>query len=76
MVALRKQSTKIKKHVVGAQCKGLDGPVHNVRPGDDVYTEKTYRKDFGTSVGRTISSAPHLFHCNQDQRTNCINPSH
>ncbi|XP_052631249.1 uncharacterized protein LOC128136129 [Harpia harpyja] len=45
MVALGKQLNKIRKHVVGTQGRGLDGPVHNIQPGDYVYikslTEKT-----------------------------------
>lgn len=45
MVALGKQLSKIEKHVVGTRSRGLDGPVHNIQPGDYVYikslTEKT-----------------------------------
>ncbi|KAM9591501.1 uncharacterized protein ACIBXB_006302 [Morphnus guianensis] len=45
MVALGKQLNKIRKHVVGTRGRGLDGPVHNIQPGDYVYikplTEKT-----------------------------------
>lgn len=45
MVALSKQLNKIRKHVVGTRGRGLDGPVHNIQPGDYVYikslTEKT-----------------------------------
>ncbi|GAB0196130.1 hypothetical protein GRJ2_002078300 [Grus japonensis] len=45
MVALGKQLSRIEKHVVGTRSRGLDGPVHNIQPGDYVYvkslTEKT-----------------------------------
>jgi len=45
LVALGKQRNKIRKHVVGTRGRGLDGPVHNIHPGDYVYikslTEKT-----------------------------------
>ncbi|TRZ08222.1 hypothetical protein HGM15179_018883 [Zosterops borbonicus] len=45
MVALGKQLREIKKHVAGTRSIGLDGPVHDIQPGDYVYvkslTEKT-----------------------------------
>ncbi|XP_068031658.1 uncharacterized protein [Anomalospiza imberbis] len=45
MVALGKQLREIEKHVAGTQSRGLDGPVHDIQPGDYVYvkslTEKT-----------------------------------
>ncbi|XP_042663760.1 uncharacterized protein LOC116959266 [Tyto alba] len=45
MMALGKQLNKIRKHVIGTRGRGLDGPVHDVQPGDYVYvkslTEKT-----------------------------------
>ncbi|XP_042653128.1 uncharacterized protein LOC122153833 [Tyto alba] len=45
MVALGKQLNKIRKHVIGIRGRGLDGPVHDIQPGDYVYvkslTEKT-----------------------------------
>ncbi|TRZ16768.1 hypothetical protein HGM15179_010325 [Zosterops borbonicus] len=45
MIALGKQLRKTEKHVAGTQSRGLDGPVHDIQPGDYVYvkslTEKT-----------------------------------
>lgn len=45
MVALNKQLRKMEKHVTGTRSRGLDGPVHDIQPGDCVYvkppTEKT-----------------------------------
>lgn len=45
MITLSKQLRKIEKHVAGTQGRGLDGPVHDIQPGDYVYvkslTEKT-----------------------------------
>ena len=36
MVALSKELNKIEKRVVGTRSRGLDGPVHNIQPGDYV----------------------------------------
>lgn len=45
MVALGKQLNRIRKHGIGTWGRGLDGPVHNIQPGDYLYikplTEKT-----------------------------------
>uniref|UniRef100_A0A6G1RLN9 Murine leukemia virus integrase C-terminal domain-containing protein n=1 Tax=Hypotaenidia okinawae TaxID=2861861 RepID=A0A6G1RLN9_9GRUI len=45
MVALNKQLRRTEKHVMDTRSRGLDGPVHNVQPGDYVYvksfTERT-----------------------------------
>ncbi|MCQ4078363.1 transposase family protein [Klebsiella pneumoniae] len=45
MVALNKQLKRIEKHAMGTRRRGLDGPVHDIQPGDYVYvkslTEKT-----------------------------------
>ncbi|XP_064032323.1 LOW QUALITY PROTEIN: uncharacterized protein LOC135192877 [Pogoniulus pusillus] len=45
MVALNKQLRKIEKHLTGTCRRGLNGPVHDIQPGDYVYvkslTEKT-----------------------------------
>ncbi|XP_031953098.1 uncharacterized protein LOC116438347 [Corvus moneduloides] len=45
MIALDKQLREIGKHVAGTRSRGLDGPVHDIQPGDYVYvkslTEKT-----------------------------------
>ncbi|XP_030799942.1 protein NYNRIN-like [Camarhynchus parvulus] len=45
MVALSKQLREIEKHVAGTRSRELDGPVHNIQPGNYVYvkslTEKT-----------------------------------
>lgn len=53
MVALSKQLRKIEKHVAGTQSPGLDGPVHNIQPGDYVYvksvTEKTLEPQWEAS---------------------------
>ena len=39
MVALNKQLIRIEKHVMGTRSRGLDGPVHDIRPGDYVYVK-------------------------------------
>ncbi|RMC22185.1 hypothetical protein DUI87_03058 [Hirundo rustica rustica] len=45
MIALSKQLKAIEKHGAGTRSRGLDGPVHDIQPGDYVYvkslTEKT-----------------------------------
>ncbi|RMB99813.1 hypothetical protein DUI87_23590 [Hirundo rustica rustica] len=45
MIALSKQLKAIEKHVAGTRSRGLDGPVHDIQPGDYVHvkslTEKT-----------------------------------
>ena len=45
MIALDKQLREIGKHVAGTQSRSLDGPEHDIQPGDYVYvkslTEKT-----------------------------------
>ncbi|RMC02442.1 hypothetical protein DUI87_20834 [Hirundo rustica rustica] len=44
MVALNKQLREIEKHVAGAQNRELDGPVHDVQPGDYVYVKSFAEK--------------------------------
>lgn len=44
MVALGKQLNKIGKHVNGTWGRGLDGPVHNIQPGDYVYVKSLAEK--------------------------------
>ncbi|KAM9268576.1 uncharacterized protein RDI95_011718 isoform 2-T5 [Morus bassanus] len=44
MVALGKQLNRIRKHVAGAWGRGLDGPVHNIQPGDYVYIKSLAEK--------------------------------
>ena len=39
MVSLAKQLKKIEQTVFGARARGLDGPVHDVLPGDYVYVK-------------------------------------
>ena len=39
MVSLAKQLKKIEQAVFGARAQGLDGPVHDVLPGDYVYVK-------------------------------------
>ncbi|XP_055648709.1 protein NYNRIN-like, partial [Falco peregrinus] len=39
MVALNKQLIRIEKHVMGTRSRGLDGPVHDIQPGDYVYVK-------------------------------------
>ena len=39
MVSLAKQLKKIELAVFGARTQGLDGPVHDVLPGDYVYVK-------------------------------------
>ncbi|RMB96418.1 hypothetical protein DUI87_27093 [Hirundo rustica rustica] len=45
MIALSKQLKAIEKHVAGTRSRGLDGPVHDIQPGDYVHvkslTERT-----------------------------------
>lgn len=72
MVALNKQLKETEKCVAGAQNRELDGPVHDVQPGDYVYVAE---KSFGTTVRGTIPSAPHHLYCNQDEGTKCLDPS-
>ncbi|XP_040434725.1 uncharacterized protein LOC121080650 [Falco naumanni] len=66
MVALSKQLNKIGKHVIGTRGRGLDGPVHDIQPGDYVYVKSLAEKNLETTVGRTIPSTPHLLHSNQN----------
>jgi len=44
LVALSKQLSKIRKHVVGTRGRGLDGPVLNIHPGDYVYIKSLAEK--------------------------------
>ena len=44
MVALSKQLNKIGKHVIGTRGRGLDGPVHDIQPGDYVYVKSLAEK--------------------------------
>uniref|UniRef100_A0A8D0FYT4 Murine leukemia virus integrase C-terminal domain-containing protein n=1 Tax=Strix occidentalis caurina TaxID=311401 RepID=A0A8D0FYT4_STROC len=44
LVALGKQLNKIGKHVFGTRSRGLDGPVHNIQPGDYVYVKSLAEK--------------------------------
>ncbi len=44
MVALGKQLNKIGKHVIGTRGRGLDEPVHDIQPGDDVYVKSLAEK--------------------------------
>uniref|UniRef100_A0A8D0FH20 HMG box domain-containing protein n=1 Tax=Strix occidentalis caurina TaxID=311401 RepID=A0A8D0FH20_STROC len=44
MVALSKQLNRIGKHVFGTRGRGLDGPVHNIQPGDYVYVKSLAEK--------------------------------
>ncbi|NWH79706.1 POL5 protein, partial [Piaya cayana] len=44
MVALGKQLGKIEKHVIGTRSRGLDGPVHDIKPGDYVYVKSLAEK--------------------------------
>ena len=44
MVALGKQLDKIGKYVAGTRCRGLDRPIHNVQPGDDIYVKSLAEK--------------------------------
>uniref|UniRef100_A0A8V5GRT1 Murine leukemia virus integrase C-terminal domain-containing protein n=1 Tax=Melopsittacus undulatus TaxID=13146 RepID=A0A8V5GRT1_MELUD len=49
MVALSKQLREIGKHVAGTRSPGLDGPVHDIQPGDYVYVKSgdwVYVKNF------------------------------
>ena len=39
MVSLAKQLKKIEQAVFGARAQGLDGPVHDVLPGEYVYVK-------------------------------------
>ena len=39
MVSLAKQLKKIEQTAFGARARGLDGPVHDVLPGDYVYVK-------------------------------------
>ncbi|RMB97274.1 hypothetical protein DUI87_26243 [Hirundo rustica rustica] len=39
MIALSKQLKAIEKHVAGTRSRGLDGPVHDIQPGDYVYVK-------------------------------------
>ena len=39
MVSLAKQLKKIEQAVFGARARGLDGQVHDVLPGDNVYVK-------------------------------------
>ncbi|RMC21599.1 hypothetical protein DUI87_02466 [Hirundo rustica rustica] len=75
MASLNKQLREIEKYVAGTQNRELDGPVHNVQPGDYVYAKSFAEKNLRTTVGRTIPGAPHYLHCNQDQRTEGLDPS-
>lgn len=36
-IALSKQLREIEKNVAGTRGRGLDGPVHDIQPGDYVY---------------------------------------
>ncbi|RMC20380.1 hypothetical protein DUI87_01229 [Hirundo rustica rustica] len=44
MVALNKQLREIEKYVAGTQNRELDGPVHDVQPGDYVYVKSFAEK--------------------------------
>ena len=44
MIALSKQLSKIEKHVFGTRGRGLDGPVHNIQPGDYAYVKSLAEK--------------------------------
>ncbi|RMC05664.1 hypothetical protein DUI87_17749 [Hirundo rustica rustica] len=44
MVALNKQLREIEKYVAGTQSRELDGPVHDVQPGDYVYVKSFAEK--------------------------------
>ena len=44
MVALSKQLNKTGKHVTGTRGRGLDGPVHDIQPGDYVYVKSLAEK--------------------------------
>ena len=44
MVALGKQLDEIGKHVSRTRGRGLDGPVHNIQPGDYVYVKSLAEK--------------------------------
>ncbi|RMB91545.1 hypothetical protein DUI87_32124 [Hirundo rustica rustica] len=44
MIALSKQLKAIEKHVAGTQSRGLDGPVHDIQPGDYVYVKSLAEK--------------------------------
>lgn len=44
MIALSKQLRAIEKHVAGTQSRGLDGPVHDIQPGDYVYVKSLAEK--------------------------------
>ncbi|RMC20844.1 hypothetical protein DUI87_01697 [Hirundo rustica rustica] len=44
MVALNKQRREIEKYVAGTQNRELDGPVHDVQPGDYVYVKSFAEK--------------------------------
>ncbi|RMC20242.1 hypothetical protein DUI87_01088 [Hirundo rustica rustica] len=44
MVALNKQLREIEKYVAGTQNRQLDGPVHDVQPGDYVYVKSFAEK--------------------------------
>ncbi|RMB94004.1 hypothetical protein DUI87_29592 [Hirundo rustica rustica] len=44
MIALSKQLKAIEKHVAGTRSRGLDGPVHDIQPGDYVYVKSLAEK--------------------------------
>ncbi|RMB97727.1 hypothetical protein DUI87_25726 [Hirundo rustica rustica] len=44
MVALSEQLRNTEKHVAGTQSRGLDGPVHDIQPGDYVYVKSHAEK--------------------------------
>ncbi|TRZ07854.1 hypothetical protein HGM15179_019253 [Zosterops borbonicus] len=44
MVALNRQLREIEKYVAGAQNRELDGPVHDIQPGDYVYVKSFAEK--------------------------------
>ncbi|RMC16813.1 hypothetical protein DUI87_06066 [Hirundo rustica rustica] len=44
MIALSKQLKAIEKHVAGTQSRGLDGPVHDIQPGDYVHVKSLAEK--------------------------------
>jgi len=39
IIGLQRQLKEIEKSVLGVRARGLDGPVHNVKPGDYVYVK-------------------------------------
>ncbi|RMC04030.1 hypothetical protein DUI87_19367 [Hirundo rustica rustica] len=44
MIALSKQLKAMEKHVAGTRSRGLDGPVHDIQPGDYVYVKSLAEK--------------------------------